>query len=101
MQQHPLLISSLIEHAARAHPDVPIISQMPDAAPHRCTYTDIDRRARQLAGALTALGVREGDRVGTLAWNGHRHLERRVGYGPVHYIRSRDLPGDGRCATVH
>ena len=75
MQQHPLLISSLIEHAARAHPDVPIISQMPDAAPHRCTYTDIDRRARQLAGALTALGVREGDRVGTLAWNGHRHLE--------------------------
>ena len=75
MQQHPLLISSLIEHAARAHPGAPIVSCVPDAPAHRCTYADIDCRARQLARALTALGVREGDRVGTLAWNGHRHVE--------------------------
>jgi acyl-CoA synthetase (AMP-forming)/AMP-acid ligase II len=75
MQQHPLLISSLIEHAARAHPDAPIVSCVPDSPAHRCTYADIDCRARQLARALTALGVREGARVGTLAWNGHRHLE--------------------------
>jgi fatty-acyl-CoA synthase len=75
MQQHPLLISSLIEYAARAHPDAPIVSCVPEAPAHRCTYADIDCRARQLARALTALGVRQGDRVGTLAWNGHRHLE--------------------------
>jgi non-ribosomal peptide synthetase component F len=75
MQQHPLLISSLIEHAERAHPDAPIVSCVPDAPAHRCTYADIDCRARQLAMALTALGIQEGDRVGTLAWNGHRHVE--------------------------
>jgi acyl-CoA synthetase (AMP-forming)/AMP-acid ligase II len=75
MQQHPLLISSLIEHAASAHPGVPIVSFAPGAPAHRCTYADIDCRARQLAKALTALGVREGDRVGTMAWNGYRHVE--------------------------
>jgi fatty-acyl-CoA synthase len=75
MQQHPLLISSLIEHAASAHPDVPIVSSATDAPAHRCTYADLDRRSRQLARALTSLGVREGDRVGTMAWNGYRHLE--------------------------
>ena len=75
MQHHPLLISSLLEHAARAHPDAPIISCVPDAPAQRRTYADIDRRARQLARALTDLGVRPGDRIGTLAWNGHRHVE--------------------------
>ena len=75
MQQHPLLISSLIEHAASAHPDVPIVSSATDAPAHRCTYADLDRRSRQLARALTSLGVQQGDRVGTMAWNGYRHLE--------------------------
>lgn len=75
MQQHPLLISSLIEHAASAHPGVPIVSFEPGGPAHRCTYADIDCRARQLAKALTTLGVREGDRVGTMAWNGYRHVE--------------------------
>jgi 3-(methylthio)propionyl---CoA ligase len=72
MQQHPLLISSLIEHAASAHPGVPIVSFAPGGPAHRCTYADIDCRARK---ALTTLGVREGDRVGTMAWNGYRHVE--------------------------
>jgi fatty-acyl-CoA synthase len=75
MQQHPLLISSLIEHAAHAHADVPIVSCVPGAAAHRCTYADVDFRSRQLAKALIALGVREGDRVGSMAWNGYRHVE--------------------------
>src|ERR1035438_3494517 len=52
MQQHPLLISSLIEHAAHAHADVPIVSCVPGAAAHRCTYADVDFRSRQLAKAL-------------------------------------------------
>jgi len=75
MQQQPLLISSLIEHAAGAHPDVPIVSFASDGSTHRCSYAQVDRRARQVAGALAALGIRPGDRVGTLAMNGHRHLE--------------------------
>ena len=77
MQQHPLLISSLLEHAASAHSNGQIVSCAPETHEHRYTYPDLDRRARQLAKALRALGVREGDRVGTMAWNGHRHLERR------------------------
>jgi len=42
---------------------------------HRYTYRDAHKRARQLAQALARLGVKEGDRVGTLAWNGYRHFE--------------------------
>ncbi len=42
---------------------------------HRCTYGDIHRRSKQVANALTALGVKTGDRIGTLAWNGYRHME--------------------------
>jgi fatty-acyl-CoA synthase len=75
MQQHPLLISSLIEHAACAHPDAQIVSCALDAPSHRCTYADLDRRSRQLASVLTSLGILEGDRVATMAWNGYRHME--------------------------
>ncbi len=75
MQHHPLLISSLLEHAATAHPNAEIVSCAPDLPVHRYTYTELNRRALQLAKALTTLGVEEGDRVGTMAWNGHRHME--------------------------
>jgi fatty-acyl-CoA synthase len=75
MQHHPLLISSLIEHAAKVHQSAEIVSHMPGAPAHRCSYVDVARRARQLAQAVIALGIREGDRVGTMAWNGYRHLE--------------------------
>jgi fatty-acyl-CoA synthase len=75
MQHHPLVISSLVDHAARSHRDAQIVSLAPGAAAHRCGYADIARRARQVAQAVSALGVGEGDRVGTMAWNGYRHLE--------------------------
>lgn len=75
MQQHALLIPSLLDHAARAHRGATIVSLAAGAPAHRCGYADVDLRARQLAQALTALGVRPGDRVGTMAWNHHRHLE--------------------------
>jgi len=75
MQHHPLLISSLLDHAEKAHHSAQIVSLMPGAPAHRCGYADIARRARQVAQALGALGIREGDRVGTMAWNGYRHLE--------------------------
>ena len=75
MQSSPLLISSLIEHANTYHPRVEIVSRTAEGPVHRCTYADIHRRSRQVANALAALGVRAGDRIGTLAWNGYRHLE--------------------------
>jgi acyl-CoA synthetase (AMP-forming)/AMP-acid ligase II len=75
MQNHPLLVSSLIEHAGKAHPNSEVISRTPEGPIHRCTYAEVDRRARQVASALTSMGVSPGARIGTLAWNSYRHLE--------------------------
>ena len=75
MMQMPLSISSLIRHAARHAGDVEVVSRRVEGDIHRSTYAAVERRARQLAQALTRLGCVAGDRVGTLAWNGHRHLE--------------------------
>lgn len=75
MQHYPLLISSLLEHAARSHPHAEIVSYEPGGQAHRTSFPKVDSRARRLAKALTALDIRPGDRVGSLAWNNHRHLE--------------------------
>ena len=74
MQDRPLLISSLIEHAATFHPDTEIVSRLPEGPTHRTTWRGLRDRARQVAQAMGALGIRPGDRVGTLAWNSYRHL---------------------------
>jgi acyl-CoA synthetase (AMP-forming)/AMP-acid ligase II len=96
MQQHPLLISSLIAHAAKAHPHGEIVSRTVEGPLHRCTYVDIARRAGQVANLLTSLGVEQGERVGSLAWNGYRHLELffgTSGMGAVlHTINPRLFP---------
>ena len=75
MQRQPLTISSLLTHAARHHGEAEIVSSTIEGPCHRYTYRDAERRARRLARALDGLGVRRGDRVATLAWNGYRHLE--------------------------
>jgi fatty-acyl-CoA synthase len=75
MQQHPLLISSIIAHAARHHGDAEVVSRRPGGALSRTTYRDIELRARKVAAALAALGAKPGDRIGTIAMNSDRHLE--------------------------
>ncbi|VVD75758.1 long-chain-fatty-acid--CoA ligase [Pandoraea eparura] len=75
MLEKQLLISSLIAHADRHHGDTEIVSRRVEGDIHRYTYRDCHRRARQMANALTRLGVRASERVGTLAWNGYRHME--------------------------
>jgi 3-(methylthio)propionyl---CoA ligase len=75
MQGQPLLISSLIGFADRYHGATEIVSRSIEGPIHRYSYRDAHRRARQLANALRRLGVRESDRIGTLAWNGFRHFE--------------------------
>ena len=75
MQDQPLLISSLIEHAATFHPNTEIVSQLVEGPIHRTNYRELERRSRQVANALAELGVEMHDRVGTLAWNTHRHYE--------------------------
>ncbi len=75
MMDLPLSITSIMRHAEHNHPRVEVVSITADAAHRRLTYAQVFQRARQLAAALRALGMRPGDRVATLAWNDHRHLE--------------------------
>jgi fatty-acyl-CoA synthase len=75
MMQQPLLISSLLVHAERHHGEQEIVSRRVEGDIHRTTYHDLAGRSRRVANALTTLGVQAGDRIGTLAWNGYRHME--------------------------
>jgi fatty-acyl-CoA synthase len=96
MQHQSLLVSSLIEHACNNHPEREIISRTSEGPVQRSTYASVARRARQLANALVKLGVKPGDRVATLAWNGYRHMELYyavAGIGAVlHTINPRLFP---------
>lgn len=74
MQDRPLLISSLIEHAARFHPKAEIVSRLPEGGMHRTDWAGIRSEACKVANALKKLGVQQSERVGTLAWNSYRHL---------------------------
>jgi fatty-acyl-CoA synthase len=75
MMDTPLLVSTVLEHAATVHGSTEIVARTPEGGLHRSTYGEAGRRARQLAKALARLGVRAGDRVGSLAWNTHHHFE--------------------------
>ena len=75
MQDRPLMISDLIEFAAVNHADGEIVSRTVEGPIHRYTYKECASRARQLAKALEKLGIQQGDCMGTMAWNGYRHVE--------------------------
>ncbi|TKC87222.1 fatty-acid--CoA ligase [Trinickia terrae] len=93
MMDVPLNVSSLLAHAARYAGDTEIVSRRIEGDIHRYTYRDCEQRAKQLAQALIRLGVALGGRIGTLAWNGYRHLEAYygvTGFGAVcHTINPR------------
>ncbi len=75
MQDRPLLISTLLTHAVNYHGEQEIVAQLPDGTQHRSDWREIGARSQRLANAMAALGVGDANRVGTLAWNTHRHLE--------------------------
>jgi acyl-CoA synthetase (AMP-forming)/AMP-acid ligase II len=75
MMEAPLLITEIMRFAERNFAEAEIVSVTFDQPRHRTTWRKVFRRARKLANALEAAGVRAGDRVGTLAWNDYRHLE--------------------------
>jgi fatty-acyl-CoA synthase len=96
MQDRPLLIQQLIEHAALNHGDTEIVSRTLEGGIHRYTYRDARLRAKKVAESLLALGIAPGDRIGTLAWNGYRHFELYYGVsgmgGVCHTINPRLFP---------
>ena len=75
MQQLPLLTSSLIEHAGRYHGGTEIVSRHVDASLRRSNWAEVASRSRRVANMLHRMGIRDGDRVATLAWNRTPHLE--------------------------
>ena len=75
MQNHPLLISSMIDFADRHHGEGEIVSRRVEGDIHRSNYKTLAARSRQVAHALDGLGLEFSSRVATLAWNGYRHLE--------------------------
>jgi 3-(methylthio)propionyl---CoA ligase len=93
MMDVQLTVSSIIAHAARHFGDTEIVSRRLEGDIHRYTYRDCEKRSKQLAQALIALGVQPGERVATLAWCGYRHLEAyfgTAGFGAVcHTINPR------------
>src|SRR5471032_3238674 len=96
MQDWPMLVHRLIDHAALYHQGADIVSRTVEGPIHRTGYAEIRRRALKLARALAKRGVRPGDRVATLAWNTHRHLESSyaiAGMGAVyHTLNPRLFP---------
>lgn len=75
IMDRPLLVSTLLEHAETTHGSSEIVSRRCEGDIHRYTMKDAARRARQIANLLGRLGIEQGDRIATLAWNNYRHFE--------------------------
>ena len=78
-----LLISGLIEHAEKYHADTELVSRTVEGPIHRYVLSDAAKRSRKLANALKRLGIKEGECVGTLAWNTFRHFELYFGVSGI------------------
>jgi 3-(methylthio)propionyl---CoA ligase len=83
MSERPLLVSAIIAHAAIYHHDTEIVSRTVEGPIHRYTYGEAERRSKRLARALMRLGIKSGDRVGTLGWNTFRHFELYYGISGI------------------
>ena len=75
MQDVPLLVNRILDHALVNHPEREIVSRLVEGNIHRETYADAHLRSRKLSQALQGLGLQQGDVLATLAWNTHRHFE--------------------------
>jgi fatty-acyl-CoA synthase len=75
MDDYQLTLPYVLERAGKQFPKNEIATRNPDGSYFRYTYGDLHGRTHQLSNALTRLGVKRGDRVATLCWNHHRHLE--------------------------
>ena len=96
MMDRPLLISSLLEFAVVNHPQAEIVTRRVEGDIHRYTWSGAADRSARIANALTRLGVKTGDRIGSLAWNTYRHLELYFGVSGMgavlHTINPRLFP---------
>jgi len=75
MMETPLLVTEILHYATTAHGKTEVVSRNVDGSIHRYSYVDAKKRSLKLSAALVPLGVKFGDRVGSLAWNTHHHFE--------------------------
>jgi fatty-acyl-CoA synthase len=96
MMQYPLLLTAFLERAGKLFPHVEILSRKPDRTVIRSNFGAFYKRARQLAEALTKLGMQPGDRVASMMWNHIGHLEAFFGVpcagGILHTLNLRLHP---------
>jgi fatty-acyl-CoA synthase len=96
MMDVPLSLNHLLDRAGTLFGDNEVVSRRPDKSLVRHAYRDIRRRARALAAGLRRLGLNKGDRVATLSWNHHAHLEAYFGIpaagGVMHTLNLRLAP---------
>jgi fatty-acyl-CoA synthase len=105
MQRVPLSVNSILERAGKQYPRSGVVSRLPDKSIVRHRFADIYRRARQLASALKAAGLKKGDRVATLSWNHYAHLECYFGIpaagGVTHTLNLRLTPEEITWIAKH
>jgi fatty-acyl-CoA synthase len=98
MMNVPLSLNHLLERAGKIFSGNPIVSRLPDKSLRTHTYGEYYRRTRSLAAALRSLGLEKGDRVATLCWNHHAHLECYFGIpaagGVMHTLNLRLAPDE-------
>src|ERR1700710_1908021 len=75
MQKWPLTVDKILDHAKAWHADRQIVSRSVEGPIVRTTYGAIHERAKRVSNALLGFGIKTGDRVATMAWNGGRHME--------------------------
>ncbi len=98
MMSQPLSLNNLLERAGHLFPNSEIVSRLPDKSLRRHNYGEFYRRTRNLAAALKGLGLKAGERVATLCWNHHAHLECYFGIpaaaGVMHTLNLRLSPDE-------
>lgn len=98
MMATPLSLNHLLERAGQLFAGNEIVSRLPDKSLRRHSYGEFHRRSRALAAALQQLGLRPGERVATLCWNHHAHLECYFGIpaagGVMHTLNLRLAPAE-------
>jgi fatty-acyl-CoA synthase len=104
MQNWPLTVDKILDHAANWHGDREIVSRSVEGPIARTTYGEIRTRAKKLSNALKDLGVKRGDRVATLAWNTGRHIEAWyaiMGMGAVCHTLNPRLFAEQLCYIIN
>ncbi len=98
MMDYPLTLTNIVERLGLYYPATEVVSRMPDKTLHRTTYSDIHKRAKRLASALSKNGIKKGDCVATLMWNHYAHLEAYLGIpvmgAVIHTLNLRLSPED-------